>query len=1024
MAQPVWITPPGNLGTIPEGVFYDLELEAYDPGPLTATSVTGNGTKVTMTFATQTSVPFTVGTSVAIDGFVPVTLNGVYTVTAATTSSVTFANTTTASVTTYGTIAGKIYFEVIAGELPAGIELDNDNGRMIGIPKAIVVLEGVPEAVSRDITSKFAVRAYTKKTAGTITIINRLADRTFSLTVSGENAPEWVTPSGSVGTYFDGSQVLGLQLQYQDNDQPDITVVKLVGGLLPPGLTVSTKGLISGFVKPLSDVGQTAGFSRDGQGFSTYPFDFATKSSSANYEFILEVTDGKTSALRAFTILVYSRNAMTADDTQFTADNTFITADCTPTRVPILLTPEGDIGTYRNDNFFAYKFDGYDGDGDAFEYTISLGGTIGFDTASVNFQPGSFDYANEGFDQGGLQLPPGLQLDPGTGWLYGFIPDLGITELSYNFAIRVYKKFNPTVISGYYFFSMNIIGNVSTQVTWVSPADLGVIDNGAISTLYIEAINTSGIPLQYRLKSGSTSLLPQGLQLLPEGDIAGRVSFDTFALDGGTTTFDVKSTNRANYNSNPTFGISTETTFDLVFTFTAEAYSVNGVVSVFKTFQITVNRAYDEPYNNLYIQAMPPQNDRNLLSSLLQSPDIFPPSLLYRQEDPNFGLSTKVIYQHAYGLTAATQEDYVKALELNHYWKNLVLGEIKTAQATDPVTGKVIYEVVYSEVIDDLVNNEGVSVGKEVTLAYPVQQGGLEPLSVVYPNSLVDMRTQVIDSVGQISNVLPRWMLSKQADGRTLGFTPAWVICYTKPGKSGQIQYNIKTTFGVQLNKIDFKADRYELDRLLSKNWDSVNKHWVPRPPSNTTFDIYSELLYPASSNPTINVSGRIVETVETTQSVAGNTRFGPILVDDTIDQIVVALDDALQAYNTNFTINRGDLHPEVTPLLTEYYIDFVTAPSVGQVIDIYAIKDKYVNNSGSPGNPTPTVFDGNSLQFIAPVDMYSNTQAYDRYLLFPKAEIIRQIPPPDVVGWTNQDGFEVGWVNNDSETVDWTNSI
>ena len=39
--------------------------------------------------------------------------------------------------------------------------------------------------------------------------------------------------------------------------------------------------------------------------------------------------------------------------------------------------------------------------------------------------------------------------------------------------------------------------------------------------------------------------------------------------------------------------------------------------------------------------------------------------------------------------------------------------------------------------------------------------------------------------------------------------------------------------------------------------------------------------------------------------------------------------------------------------------------------------------------NGQVTIFDGNSLQFTAPVDMYSNTQIYDRYLLFPKRNIL-----------------------------------
>lgn len=806
MAQPVWITPPGSLGTIPEGVFYEVPLEAYDPD----------------------------------------------------------------SVDT-------IYYEVIAGQLPAGIEVVNDTGLIAGVPQAIVVVDGVPAPVSADVTSKFAVRAYTTQVIQGVTVINRLADRTFTLTITGQNNPEFITPAGSVGTYFDGTQVTDLQIEYTDVDPADLVIIRLTAGLLPPGLTISATGLISGFIAPNTDAGVAAGFSRDGQGYDQYAFDFSTKSSTVNYQFILEITDGKTSNLRTFTILVYSRNALTADDTQITADNTFVTADGSPQRTPILLTPTGSIGTVRNDNFYAFKFDGIDLDGDQFEYTISLGGNIGYDEGLISFLPGSYDYPGEGFDQGGFTLPPGLTLDPVTGWLYGYIPDLGITELTYNFAIRVYKTGDPTVISDYYYYSLSIVGSLSTEVTWLTPSDLGSIDNGATSTLYVAAVNKSGIPLQYQLESGSTSQLPQGLQLLPDGDIAGRVSFNTFALDSGTTTFDVRSRNLYNPNSNPTTGVGTETTFDMVFTFTVNAYSVNGVVSVFKTFTIRVIRRYNEPYNNLYIQAMPPQNDRAILNSLLQNDDIFPTGLLYRPQDPNFGLSTKVVYQHAYGLTAATLDSYVDALKLNHYWKNLVLGSIETAQALD-VDGNTIYEVVYSRVIDNLINNDGKSVGKQVLLAYPINAGDSTEVDVVYPNSLVDMRTQVIDTVGQISNVLPQWMLSKQLNGSVLGFTPAWVIAYTKPGKSGQIKYNIQTIFGDQLNLVDFDVDRYELDNLLTKNWNREEQQWIPTPPEATTFDVVP----------------------------------GP-----------------------------------------------------------------------------PTVFDGNSVEFIVPVDIYTNTQIYDRYLLFPKRNIL-----------------------------------
>jgi hypothetical protein len=336
---------------------------------------------------------------------------------------------------------------------------------------------------------------------------------------------------------------------------------------------------------------------------------------------------------------------------------------------------------------------------------------------------------------------------------------------------------------------------------------------------------------------------------------------------------------------------------------------VDGVVNVTKTFSITVIREYNQPYENLYIECMPPQANRDQINNLLQNSDIFPQDLLYRPTDPNFGVATQVVYNHAYGLTAATIEEYYASLTENHYWKNLVLGEIKTAQARD-ATGQVIYEVVYSQIVDDLVNNQGESVSKTVQLPFAIDYGdNLVDITAVTPNSLVNMRDQVIDVVGQVSNILPAWMISQQANGRVLGFVPAWVIAYTRPGRAEQVAYNIRTQSTQPLNLIDFEVDRYELDRLLTKNWNPNTNNWIPTPPQVTTFDALGE-------------------------AVAWQNSLG---------QPVQWID------------NNGLVATWVT--------------------------------GGAEGRST--IFDQNSLQFTAPVDMYSNTQEYDKYLVFSKRNIL-----------------------------------
>jgi hypothetical protein len=920
-AIPTWVTPAGSLGTIPEGIFYSVPLISvtdirFIPTSISSTgskvtmtfpstvavsnnpdSVVANGYSVTMTFPTQSfvlfpvgstisvsgfnpsgyngtfvvtnsstnsvtfanntinevasygsitslSTPFPIGSKITIDGFDPAGYNGVFTVIDASTNFISFTNTTTTPVTTYGSITFAVYYQLLAGRLPPGMQI-NETGILAGSP-SVNTVQGVPLPVPADTTSQFAVRSYTERVIKGVTQLNTLADRTFSITVSGLNTVIWNTPAGSIGTYFDGSQITDLTVSYTNPDPFVGAEVTLIAGALPTGLTVSNAGVISGYITPNANSNAT----------------------STNYSFTLRVSNGVSNDTRTFSILVYARSTMTADNTHVTADNTFITADIAPITPPIITTPTGSIGSTRSDNFYAFQFTGIDFAGNPIEFIATTA------------------------------LPPGLTLDPTSGWLYGYIPYEGIMSSDYTFSIIAREVDDTSNTSKLYTYSLTITGPINSDIVWLTPSFLGSIDNGATSTLYVKATNVSGVPLQYRLLSGSDSRLPQGLQLLSSGNIAGRVSFDTFALDGGTTTFDV--------------GLNTvdqPTTFDMVATFTVNAYSVNGLINVTKTFSIRVIRRYNEPYDNLYIQAMPPQNDRDLLASLLQNPTIFPPELIYRNDDPNFGVSHVPIYNHAYGLTAATYDDYVASMNLNHYWKNLILGEIKTAQALDDL-GNVIYEVVYSEVVDTLVNNDGISVGKQVVLPFPINGPDSTEIATVYPNSLQDMRDQVIDIVGQISNVLPRWMLSRQVDGTVLGFTPAWVIAYTNPGQSGQIAYNIKTQFGTRLNLVDFKADRYELDNLLTKNWDRETQQWRPHPPTLTTFDV--------------------------------NLR-------ENIDQWINNNNNSINWINNSYAI-------------------------VGW-------ENSY--------NGQPTVFDGNSLQFISPVDMYSNTTEYDKYLVFPKQNIL-----------------------------------
>lgn len=629
MAQPVWVTAAGDLGTIAENLFFQLTVIATDP-----------------------------------DG-------------------------------------GQPTYQLIAGRLPEGIQVTT-NGTVEGVPQAYVSVKGTPTEVSENVTSTFAIRA----TSPDGLSIN---DRTFNLTVTGQDIPEFTTPAGSLGTFYDCDGV-NITIGFTDSDPNDTVVIDVDNGELPPGLTINAStGLISGHINAISNLPDDATSGYDASAFDLYPFDFATRAINKNYEFTLRISDGKDQNLRTFTMFVVSRDSLTADTTDFTADSMVLTADLSPNRTPYILNYppatidpvvlEGTIGTFRHNNFFAYQILGFDCDGSAFEFEIVFG-----DSAD---------------------LPPGIAFDRTTGWLTGYFPDQGATELTYEFDITIYKTGNNSVVSTPYTYRITVIGSIESSVVWGNGTlvpgtgsgtgkeaiySLGTIDNGETSMLAVTATNPSGRVLLFKLDPGVYNLLPQGLRLLESGNISGRVSFNTFTFDGGTTTFDKSITTRL---------VSAETVFDKNFDFTAVAYSSDGLVSVKRTFRIVVDRKYNSPYQGLYIKAMPDRNDRALVSSLLQDTDILPPSRMYRSDDPYFGVSSSVIYNHAFSLDTASIDEYLHALSKNHFRKKLILGNIETAQALNE-DGTVAYEVVYSNVVDTGVNKLGESPPQTITLPYPV----------------------------------------------------------------------------------------------------------------------------------------------------------------------------------------------------------------------------------------------------------------------------------------------------------------
>lgn len=762
--------------------------------------------------------------------------------------------------------AVSVTYKLISGKLPTGLSINN-NGLIIG----------TPGLVTQDTLSTFVVRATDN--------LGNIRDRTFSARVSGSAIPQFTTLTGTLTTILDSTWI-EIPIEYSNPDVNNPVSIRVIQGQLPPGLEINEFGLIRGYAEPpetLTNLGivtttatatssnvitcvSTSGFRvgrplqfngtvfggvmtgktyyvasiidatsftisttvdgpiynlSDSVGYMTVylPNVSVGQPTIQTYSFTLKLESPLGDDIESYVITVVNQNTPVSQGGPGFPPNTrpptiyntrpptydieadevnygYYVLPSDGKGMTYLPTQPAFIGNVTSDNYFSFHMLGHDFDGNALEYVFA-------------------------------DLPLGLVGNTTTGWITGtpIISDNTISQFGFSVAVR--KAANPAIITPFYNFTFRTRNDVIGDITWITPTNLGVIDNGTISIAKVQAV--SDIQLQYRVIDGT---LPPNLVLLPNGEISGIVAYQP------TNTF-----------SNP--GDSAQ------FTFTIQAYSPQfPIVESSRTFTWSVFQQYSQPTETLYCKCTPSVDDRRLLATLLDNEELIPESLLYRARDPYFGKATSVIYEHAFGIFASDFEEYVLAVTQNHYWRNITLGELKTAVARNDA-GEIIYEVVYSQVIDNLVNPEGVSISEEIYWPRPIPLNlgpwytsdtdiytsyieapngqdfytSLTPgfARELYPNSLPNMRNRVAQTLGQEYNfrLLPKWMTSQQLDGSTLGYTPAWVIAYTLPGQAEIIKNNINnnwrdpvTNDPLRLNLINFKIDRFTVDKSVTYNYD------------------------------------------------------------------------------------------------------------------------------------------------------------------------------------------------------------
>ena len=126
--------------------------------------------------------------------------------------------------------ATSVSYSLVGGTLPNGVTIDSDG-----------LMYGLTEPVFENKNYTFVVRATDN--------LGNIRDKTFTMLVSGIDAPDFTTPTGTILVTNDSLWV-EYPIQYSVPVSATNTLIALVQGQLPPGLEINEFGLIRGYPKP------------------------------------------------------------------------------------------------------------------------------------------------------------------------------------------------------------------------------------------------------------------------------------------------------------------------------------------------------------------------------------------------------------------------------------------------------------------------------------------------------------------------------------------------------------------------------------------------------------------------------------------------------------------------------------------------------------------------------------------------------------------------------------------------------
>jgi len=623
------------------------------------------------------------------------------------------------------------------------------------------------------------------------------------------------------------------------------------------------------------------------------------------YEFLVTVTDGDSSSTRKFKIFVVGDDYFRADTVAISAGEGVFTVDGTYVRAPIWVTPR-NLGIRRANNYQTFKLDTYEAlevgpivysldtvnpDISCKSFSTSINenkigrnllrireasakpqtnnkiylkdyitGADGTTYNVVNVQTISnteyvltlfpaltVEVSNNKLIRFGTAstLPLGMRIDQGTAEVFGVVPYQPAITKSYNFTVTATRfSDREETASSKRTFTVQILGEVDSTMSWNTPPNLGSIGANYISNLAISASSTiTNSVILYVVESGT---LPPGLTLDLDGEIVGKVNQfggisnpGILTLDGGDLTLD-----------------NNTTTVDKSYTFTIQARDILSYSAISRTFTLSISTPNDRLYSNMYVRPFLKQSQRDLFREFITDSTIFDINAIYRPSDPSFGIQSDLKMLIFAGIETKMSAEVVGVVGRNHKPKKFKFGDVKKAVAKTPGTNDVVYEVVYIEVIDPLElgkthlptriftapSNTLITVdqnnqfykgpfNQDTQFFKPADPFSISvdsnsvfaddpETNVRFPASVTIWRQRIRELGLKERNYLPLWMRTIQTGQvQELDYVTAIPLCYCKPGTADNILLNIKNR-AFDFKQIDYVIDRYIIDSVTGYSAD------------------------------------------------------------------------------------------------------------------------------------------------------------------------------------------------------------